>query len=72
MGQRFPICGAKDVFRVLNQHGFVKIGQKGSHQKWRHSDGRQVIVPDHGSKSIPVGTLKSIIEGAKLEPDDFR
>ena len=47
-------------------------GQKGSHQKWRHSDGRMAIVALHGSKSIPIGTLKSIIEGAKLTPDDFR
>ena len=72
MGQRLPICDAKDVIRVLRQHGFVKVGQKGSHQKWRHPDGRQVIVADHGSKPIPVGTLKSILEGAKLSADDFR
>ena len=72
MGQRLPICDAKDVIRVLRQHGFVKVGQKGSHQKWRHPDGRQVIVVDHGSKPIPVGTLKSILEGAKLSADDFR
>jgi predicted RNA binding protein YcfA (HicA-like mRNA interferase family) len=72
MGQRLPICDAKDVIRVLRRHGFVKVGQKGSHQKWRHPDGRQVIVADHGSKPIPVGTLKSIIEGAKLSAEDFR
>jgi predicted RNA binding protein YcfA (HicA-like mRNA interferase family) len=71
MGQRLPICDAKEVIRVLRRHEFVKVGQKGSHQKWRHPDGRQVIVADHGSKPIPVGTLKSIIEGAKLSADDF-
>ena len=72
MGQRLPICDAKHVIRVLRSYGFIKVGQKGSHQKWRHPDGRQVIVADHGSKPIPVGTLKSIIEGAKLSADDFR
>jgi len=72
MGQRLPICDAKDVIRVLRRHRFVRVGQKGSHQKWRHADGRQVIVADHGSKPIPLGTLKSIIEGSKLSPDDFR
>ncbi len=72
MGQRFPICNANDVIRVLRRNGFVKVGQKGSHQKWRHADGRQVIVADHGSKLIPIGTLKSIIEGAKLSVDEFR
>ncbi|HLA11228.1 MAG TPA: type II toxin-antitoxin system HicA family toxin [Pyrinomonadaceae bacterium] len=72
MGQGFPICSAKDVIRVLRHHGFLKVGQKGSHQKWRHSDGRQVIVAVHGSKPVPIGTLKSIIEGSKLSADDFR
>lgn len=72
MGQRFPTCNANDVVRVLKRKGFVNIGQKGSHQKWRHEDGRQVIVADHGSKPIPIGTLKSIIEGSKLTVEDFR
>ena len=72
MGQRFPICNANDVIRVLRTNSFIKVGQKGSHQKWRHPDGRQVIVADHGSKLVPIGTLKSIIEGSKLKVDDFR
>ena len=72
MGQRYPICNANDVIRVLRRNGFERVGQKGSHQKWRHQDGRQVIVADHGSKPIPIGTLKSIIEGSKLSIEDFR
>ena len=72
MGQRFPICNANDVIRVLRTNSFIKVGQKGSHQKWRHPDGRQVIVADHGSKLVPIGTLKSIIGGSKLKVDDFR
>ena len=72
MGQRFPICSANDVIRVLRRNDFVKVGQRGSHQKWRHADGRQVIVADHGSRPIPIGTLKSIIEGAKLSVEEFR
>jgi hypothetical protein len=45
---------------------------EGRHQKWRHLNGRQVIVAMHGNKQIPIGTLKSIIEGAGLTADDFR
>ena len=41
-------------------------------QKWRHTNGRQGIVAMHGSKSIPRGTLNSIIEGSGLAPDAFR
>lgn len=72
MGEKFPVCTASDVVRVIRRHGFVLTGQKGSHQKWRHADGRMVIIAQHGSKSIPIGTLKSIIDGSRLTTDDFR
>jgi predicted RNA binding protein YcfA (HicA-like mRNA interferase family) len=32
----------------------------------------QAIVAQHGSKPIPIGTLKSIIQGSGLGVDDFR
>lgn len=72
MSERFPVCSAKDVVRVLRHYGFVIVSQKGSHQKWRHANGRQVIVAMHGNKPIPIGTLKSIVEGSGLSADDFR
>jgi len=72
VSHRFPVCTAKEVVRVLRHCGFALVSQKGSHQKWRHANGRQVIVPIHGNKPIPIGTLKSILEGAGLTADDFR
>jgi predicted RNA binding protein YcfA (HicA-like mRNA interferase family) len=71
VSRRFPVRNAKEVVRVLRQHGFQKIDQAGSHQKWRNSDGRQVIVPFHGSKPIPIGTLKSIMEGSRIRSEEF-
>lgn len=72
VSERFPVRNAKDVVHVLRRHEFVMVGQRGSHQKWRHPSGRQVIVPVHGDKPIPIGTLKSIIEGSGLTVDEFR
>ncbi len=72
MGRRFPVCTAKDVLRVLRKNGFVLVGQKGSHKKLRHQNGAQVIVPDHGNKPLPIGTLKSIIDGGRIDREDFR
>jgi predicted RNA binding protein YcfA (HicA-like mRNA interferase family) len=61
-----------NVVRVLRKQGFALVSQKGSHQKWRNPNGRQVIVAMHGNKPIPIGTLKSIIDGAGLTAEDFR
>ena len=72
MSRRNPVCNAKEVVKVLRKHGFLLVSQAGSHQKWRHANGRQVIVAMHGSKPIPIGTLKSIIEGSGLEIEMFR
>jgi predicted RNA binding protein YcfA (HicA-like mRNA interferase family) len=33
MGEKFPVCTASDVVRVIRRHGFTLTGQKGSHQK---------------------------------------
>jgi len=72
LSRRHPVCSANDVVKVLRKRGFVLVGQKGSHQKWRHANGRQVIVAMHGSKPIPISTLKSIVEGSGLDAEDFR
>ena len=72
MSRRFPVCNAKEVVKVLRRNGFTLIAQAGSHQKWRHANGRQVIVAMHGNKPVPIGTLKSIIEGSGLEIEAFR
>jgi predicted RNA binding protein YcfA (HicA-like mRNA interferase family) len=72
MSRRYPVCNAKEVIKILRKHGFLCVAQAGSHQKWRHDNGRQVIVAMHGSKPIPIGTLKSIIEGSGLGVEEFR
>jgi predicted RNA binding protein YcfA (HicA-like mRNA interferase family) len=56
----------------VSRHGFGLVAQSGSHQKWRHANGRQLIVAMHGNKPIPIGTLKSIIEGSGLGVEEFR
>jgi predicted RNA binding protein YcfA (HicA-like mRNA interferase family) len=72
MSRRFPVCNSKEVIKVPRRHGFICVGQSGSHQKWRHENGRQVILAVHGHKPIPIGTLKSIIEGSGLDVENFR
>jgi predicted RNA binding protein YcfA (HicA-like mRNA interferase family) len=61
---------SSEVIRILIAHGFEKVSQKGSHQKWKHfGSGAQVIVPFHKGRQLPIGTLKSIIEGSGLSPE---
>jgi predicted RNA binding protein YcfA (HicA-like mRNA interferase family) len=63
---------AAEVVNILQHHGFVLISQRGSHQKWRnHVTGKQVIVPIHKGKELPLGTLMSIIDGSGIPEKEF-
>jgi predicted RNA binding protein YcfA (HicA-like mRNA interferase family) len=59
-----------EVARILAQNGFLLVSQKGSHQKYRNSSGRNAIVPA-GRREIPMGTLASIIRQSGLNRDLF-
>jgi predicted RNA binding protein YcfA (HicA-like mRNA interferase family) len=54
---------AREIVNALIRDGFVFHNQRGSHQRYRHSDGRRVTVTFHrASDTFPLGTLRSIIE----------
>jgi predicted RNA binding protein YcfA (HicA-like mRNA interferase family) len=73
MARKLPRLKANEVTRILQQHGFMLVSQRGSHQKWRNDEtGKQVIVPYHKGKQLPLGTLRSIIEGSGIPKERFR
>jgi predicted RNA binding protein YcfA (HicA-like mRNA interferase family) len=56
------------VISILRQNGFVLAGSAGSHQKWRNdSTAKQVIVPYHRGRILPLGTMKAIIVGSGID-----
>jgi predicted RNA binding protein YcfA (HicA-like mRNA interferase family) len=72
MAQKLPRLQANEVIKILQRNGFVLVSQRGSHQKWRNSlTVKQVIVPYHQGKQLPLGTIKSIIEGSGVSQGEF-
>lgn len=61
------------VVRALQKTGFVILRQRGSHVLMRHRDdlSRRAIVIVHGSKPIKPGTLRAILRGATLTPEEL-
>ncbi|MCR5858207.1 type II toxin-antitoxin system HicA family toxin [Mesorhizobium sp. J428] len=59
---------SRDIIKRLRADGFELVSVRGSHHKFRHADGRTVIVT-HPRRDIPLGTLRSIDEGAKWPRD---
>ena len=62
----------REIKRRLEAAGFVEASQKGSHVKFVRRSGQVVdtaIVPK--KHEIPVGTLRSILSQAHIDPDDW-
>lgn len=69
---RLGVFSAKEVCRILQNHGFEKIRQSGSHimmQKRFGNDTKTVPVPNHSE--IAKGTLKSVIHLSGLDVSLF-
>ncbi len=70
MTKLVPISGKK-LCKILEKLGFEKIYGKGSHVRYRHSDGRRTVVPVHGNEEIGVSLLREILRQIKLNREDY-
>jgi len=62
----------REIKRRLEAAGFIESSQKGSHVKFVRRRGETVdtaIVPK--KSEVPVGTLRSILSQAHIDPDDW-
>ncbi|HLB60215.1 MAG TPA: type II toxin-antitoxin system HicA family toxin [Patescibacteria group bacterium] len=67
---KLPLLKSREVLSILFFHGFEKVRTAGSHirlKKGKHL----VTVSFHPSKTVPKGTLKSIIKQSGLQEKDF-
>ena len=64
---------AREIINALSRDGFEFSNQRGSHQRYRHADGRRVTVTFHRpGDTFPLGTLRSMIERqARWSGDDL-
>jgi predicted RNA binding protein YcfA (HicA-like mRNA interferase family) len=73
MTHGIPAFKYRDVAKRLRKLGFVFYRQgKGSHEIWRHPDGRWTTLPRHGSKTLSRRTMKAILDDVGMEGDEFQ
>ncbi|MGI9027845.1 MAG: type II toxin-antitoxin system HicA family toxin [Candidatus Saccharimonadales bacterium] len=71
MGGNLPVLKPKEVVKILEKIGFVMVRQRGSHQQFRHSDGRATTVPVHASRDLSPLLLRQICKDIHLTTDEF-
>jgi predicted RNA binding protein YcfA (HicA-like mRNA interferase family) len=69
---RLPQVSGKEILAALQRKGFILSHVRGSHHYLKKAGvAALVVVPVHGNKSLPAGTLRSILRQAGLTPDDL-
>jgi len=65
---------SRHIKKVLLQHKFCKVSQKGSHAKFRciSSGCTNTVILPMGKHSIPHGTFRSIVRQSGLDITDFK
>jgi len=67
-----PVLKARRLIRLLEQLGFERVRQKGSHARLRHPDGRVVTVPVHPAQDIGRGLLRKIMRDAEISSEELQ
>jgi len=62
---------ARELIAALTRDGFYFVRQAGSHQRYRHPDGRRVTVASHGTGGkFKIKTLQGIVEDQACWTED--
>jgi predicted RNA binding protein YcfA (HicA-like mRNA interferase family) len=69
---KLPSLTGQELLKALNNAGFQKERQKGSHVFLKHPDGRATVVPIHKGESIGRGLLGKILNETELADEDLR
>ena len=59
---------SSELMRILKKDGWFEVRQSGSHVIMKHYEKKaQIVVPYHGGKELPKGTLKSILKDSEIK-----
>jgi predicted RNA binding protein YcfA (HicA-like mRNA interferase family) len=66
-----PVISAKKLIVFLLFKGFLLQRQKGSHQRYKHPDGRAITIPVHGKDTIKRGLLNGILNELNISTQEL-
>ena len=65
------LISGKKLCKILEKMGFEEIHGKGSHIRFKHSDGRRTVVPIHANEKIGRGLLREILRQIKIDVEEY-
>lgn len=71
MSPRMPAITSRTMMAFLEHLGFQSVRQKGSHNFFKHQDGRTATVPEHLGEDLGRGITGKILRDAEVTREDF-
>ena len=66
-----PVLKPREVIAILKALDFEEVRQRGSHKRFRHTDGRSTTVPVHGGRDLSPILLRRIARDIGLTAQEF-
>jgi predicted RNA binding protein YcfA (HicA-like mRNA interferase family) len=67
-----PSARAEEFRRAAAKLNFRRMRQRGSHERWVHTDGRAVTIPMHGGREIGPPLFHKLLAQMAITPEQFR
>ena len=67
---KLSIVSSKEMVKILNLLDFHQIRQKGSHQTFKHIDGRTTVIPFH-AEDLGRGLIRKILRDIEISVDEY-
>ena len=68
---RLKLLPYRDLAKVAEAAGFAWVRCRGSHNTFRSSDGRIVVIPDHGKQVIVRPLLRKLMRDMGLTVEEY-
>lgn len=68
---KLPPISGKNLCKILERLGFEKVYGKGSHIRYKHTDGRRTVIPIHSNEDLSIALLKEILRQIKLDNEEY-
>ena len=70
MPKLVPVSG-KEMAKLLEKIGFLKVHQVESHVRYIHPDGRKTGVPIHANEDLNISLLSDILKQTKISREQY-
>jgi predicted RNA binding protein YcfA (HicA-like mRNA interferase family) len=68
---RLRLVAYRELSKVAEDCGFERQRQHGSHNTFRNSEGRIIVIPDHGAQVIVRPLLRKILRDIGISVDEY-